>query len=99
MQGEFTIELEVANLPFDGDKLAVTHYRIDQSHSNAYAEWARQGRPMYPAAEQRAAIEARMDLELLEPPRKLASHAGAIRLSFSMPVHSVSLLSIAPATT
>jgi xylan 1,4-beta-xylosidase len=94
---EYTIELDIANLPFGGDELLVTHYRIDQSHSNAYAEWVRQGRPMYPAAEQRAAIEARSGLELLEPPQKVTSHAGKLRLSFTMPVHSVSLLSIAPA--
>ncbi len=96
-QAEYTIELDVANLPFGGDELIVTHYRIDQSHSNAYAEWLRQGRPMYPAAEQRAAIEARSGLELHEPPQKVTSQAGKLRLSFAMPVHSVSLLSIAPA--
>jgi xylan 1,4-beta-xylosidase len=96
-QAEYTIELEVANLPFERDGLIVTHYRIDQSHSNAYAEWVRQGRPMYPTAEQRAAIEARAGLEQLEPPRAITSHAGKISLSFTMPVHSISLLCIAPA--
>jgi hypothetical protein len=39
-----------------------TPHRIDQSHSNAYAEWVRQGKPMYPAPAQRAAIEARASL-------------------------------------
>jgi xylan 1,4-beta-xylosidase len=96
-QAEATIELEIANLPFEGAELLVTHYRIDQSHSNAYAEWVRQGRPMYPSAEQRAAIEARAGLELLEPPRKVTNRAGKLVLSFTMPAHSVSLLSIAPA--
>jgi hypothetical protein len=52
---------------------------------------------MYPAPEQRAAIEARAGLELLEPPRTVTSRAGVVRLSFTMPVHSVSLLRIAPA--
>jgi xylan 1,4-beta-xylosidase len=97
MRHEDAIELEVANLPFEINTLVVTHYRIDHSHSNAYAEWVRQGRPMYPTAEQRAAIEARAGLEQLEPPRTVTSHAGVVRLSFTMPVHSVSLLILAPA--
>jgi xylan 1,4-beta-xylosidase len=97
LDDDYEIDLEIANLPFAGDALVVTHHRIDQSHSNAYAEWVRQGRPMYPTVEQRAAIMARAGLELLEPPRKIALHEGKVRLSFLMPVHSVSLLSIAPA--
>src|SRR5262245_64022599 len=30
-QGEYAIELEIANLPFDKDELVVQHQRIDQS--------------------------------------------------------------------
>ena len=70
LRGEYAIELEIANLPFDADEVLVTHYRIDQSHSNAYAEWLRQGQPIYPAPGQRAAIAARDGLELLEPAQK-----------------------------
>ena len=76
----------------EGEALTVTHYRIDQSHSNAYAEWVRQGRPMYPTPEQRAAIKAREGLELLEPPRPITPVDGCPRLTFSLPVHGVSLV-------
>ena len=58
-QGNPVYDWTIVDLPFGGDALAVTHHRIDQSHSNAYAEWVRQGKPMYPALGQRAAIEAR----------------------------------------
>jgi xylan 1,4-beta-xylosidase len=91
-----TIELEVENLPFANGSLVVKHYRIDQSHSNAYAEWVRQGRPMYPAPGQRAAIKAREGLELLEPPQRILPRDGKVKLSFQLPVHAVSLLVIAP---
>jgi hypothetical protein len=30
VHGEYTIELEIANLPFDGEELVVRHERIDQ---------------------------------------------------------------------
>jgi xylan 1,4-beta-xylosidase len=99
LRGDQAIELEIGNLPFADDQLLVTHYRIDHSHSNAYAEWLRQGKPIYPAAGQRAAIQSRDGLELLEPPRRLKPGAGSLKLNFSMPVHSVSLLSIAPTHT
>ncbi|MBA3869761.1 MAG: beta-xylosidase [Anaerolineae bacterium] len=91
--GEVEIALEVENLPFQNG-LMLTHYRIDNQHSNAYAEWLRQGKPMYPTPEQYAAIKARDGLEMLEPPQKLMSSGGKISLKFQLPVHGVSLLTI-----
>lgn len=52
------VELSVEHLPFDGP-VVVEHSRIDADHSNAYAEWARQGRPNYPDPQQYEAIKAR----------------------------------------
>lgn len=95
--GSSAVELEVANLPFDGSRLELRHYRVDQEHSNAYAEWVRQGKPDYPAPGQRAAIKARDGLEQLEPPRVVSAEGGVLRLRFDLPVHGVSLLCLAPA--
>lgn len=72
------------------------HYRIGQAYSNAYAEWARQGQPMYPTPGQHEAIKARDGLDLLAPPQKLISAAGKIELNFILPLHGVSLLMIGP---
>ncbi len=91
--GEVEITLEVKNLPFENDPM-LSHYRIDDQHSNAYAEWLRQGKPMYPTSEQYAAIKSRDNLETLEPPQKLSPVAGKITLNFRLPVHGVSLLSV-----
>jgi xylan 1,4-beta-xylosidase len=96
-EGDYIIELEITDLPFDGDEVVVMHYRIDQAHSNAYAEWLRQGRPMYPTPGQRAALKARDDLEVLEPLRAARLTDGKVTVIFTLPVHGVSLLSIAPA--
>ncbi len=89
---ECTIDLEVANLAFDSPELRLEHYRIDGSHSNAYAEWVRQGRPDYPAPGQLEALRARSGLELLEPPKTIRPENGTLRLSFELPVHGISLL-------
>lgn len=96
VSGEYEVDLDIENLPFDADNLVLKHYRIDQTHSNAYAEWVRQGKPMYPVLGQRAAIKARQGLELLEPPQTTTPHGGKVELNFKMPVHSVSLLVISP---
>jgi len=93
---EHTVELEVANLPFEHERLRLRHYRVDANHSNAYAEWVRQGKPMYPNPGQRAAIKARDGLELLEPPRVVEAEGGTLKLSFNLPVHGISLLILAP---
>jgi xylan 1,4-beta-xylosidase len=97
LTGQHEIELELSNLPFEAEDLLVKHYRIDQTHSNAYAEWVRQGSPMYPAPGQRAAIKAREGLELLEPPQQIQPEAGKVKLIFDLPVHGVSLLILTPA--
>jgi len=89
---EVEVQVEVENLPFDGEGLTLRHYRIDAAHSNAYAEWVRQGRPMYPAAGQYAAIKACDGLELVAPPHRVMPLDGKIKLSFTLPVHGISLL-------
>jgi xylan 1,4-beta-xylosidase len=94
LSGECTIELEITHFPFSERELTLWHYRIDRSHGNAYTEWVRQGKPMYPAPGQRAAIKSREGLELLAPPQRIISAEGKIQLSFSLPVHGISLLCI-----
>ena len=87
------VELAVKKPPFEG-AYKITHYRIDKEHSNAYAEWVRQGRPDYPAGSQYNAIKARDGLELLCPVQEVLVQDENIKLSFDMPVKSVSLIII-----
>ncbi|MBZ0291565.1 MAG: hypothetical protein K8L99_03265, partial [Anaerolineae bacterium] len=87
-----SVTVEVDNLPFESDAYSLTHYRVDAEHSNAYAEWLRQDKPMYPAPGQYAAIKARDGLELLEPPATFQAQDGTLVMHFDMPTHSISLL-------
>lgn len=93
---DWQVELEICNLPFEAGPLALTHYRVDGEHSNAYAEWLRQGKPLFPAGGQKAAIKARDGLELFAAPAIVAPVDGKVKLSFSLPVHGISLLKLAP---
>lgn len=96
LQETHPITVAIENLPFAAPTLSVTHYRIDQEHSNAYAEWVRQGKPMYPTPEQRAAIKARDGLEMVTPAQAVTVEHGQVTLQFDLPVHGVSLLILAP---
>jgi xylan 1,4-beta-xylosidase len=90
------VNVELANLPFSG-RAQLVHYRVDADHSNAYAEWVRQGKPMYPQGEQMAAIKACDGLETLNPPSTVEVKDGKLNLGFSLPVHGISLLKLTPA--
>lgn len=89
----FDIHLKINNLPMKGC-VKVMHYRIDATHSNAYAEWERQGRPNYPNEGQMNAIKARSGIELFEAPETMMIHEGRLEKSFSLPTHGISLLMI-----
>jgi xylan 1,4-beta-xylosidase len=89
----YPIEFAAEKIPFAGP-YRITHYRIDKNHSNAYAEWVRQGRPDFPAGGQYDAIKAKDGLELVEPVRTVVPIDGKVKLSFELPVKSVSLVII-----
>jgi hypothetical protein len=73
-------------------------WRIDGQHSNAYAEWLRQGRPEDPTPAQLDRLHARQGLESYGPPSMHdGGPAGTIRLRFDLPLFGVSLLEVTPA--
>lgn len=92
----FDIDLAIQNLPIEG-KVQVRHLRIDANHSNAYAEWERQGRPNYPNEGQRQAIIERSGLEYCEAPDTVLVHDGKLQRRFTLPTHGISLLEIVKA--
>lgn len=96
VKGEYDVEVDVVNLPFANSKATLTHYRIDQNHSNAYAEWVRQGRPSYPNSAQTRAIKSREGLELYEPKTEVTLLGGKFRRTITLPVHAISLLILKP---
>lgn len=90
-EGTQEISLTVEGI---GEKeAAVSHYRIDSAHSNAYAEWIKQGRPLFPSGEQYDAIKKKDGLEKLCADKTVMAQ-GCLRLDFCMPSHAVSYLVI-----
>ena len=85
--------IDVAGLPASLSGATLTDYRIDQYHSNPYAEWVYMGSPVAPNPEQYAALQKSSQLtKLAETPTSVAVNQGAVKYSFNLPRQAVSLL-------
>jgi xylan 1,4-beta-xylosidase len=74
---------------------AVTHYRIDQQHSNSYAAWQRMGSPIAPDKASYDALRAAAQLTALDAAETTVLRVGSsVQLSFALPRQGVSLLLI-----
>ncbi len=89
---ENTVALAVKGLAKGAKR--ITHHRIDAQHSNPYREWVALGKPHYPTAEQYAKIKAADGLEEFKPAEQAESD-GTLSLSFVLPAHGVSFITIA----
>jgi xylan 1,4-beta-xylosidase len=89
---EAAVDLVLSGLPLAQGQARLTHYRIDEDHSNAYARWKRQGSPIAPTAEQYAELLAAAQLATVEGPATVSVDKGAATLRFALPRQAVSLL-------
>ena len=87
------VELAVNGLPSDVSKAKLTHYRIDEDHSNCYAVWKRMGSPIAPNMREYRRMEEASNLATLsESPDSVAVEEGRANLKFNLPRQGVSLL-------
>jgi xylan 1,4-beta-xylosidase len=84
----------VRGLPKAAARVLVTHYRIDDSHSNAYTVWKAMGSPQKPSADQIAALKRVDGLQLLKSPHWMDVRDGAVTVAADMPRHAVSLIQL-----
>jgi len=91
--GSDDVTVAVNNLPaaLAGKELFVTHFRVDETHSNPYSVWASQGSPTNPTEEQWRAMRLAQHLALLQPVSK-ATVSTTYTASFTMPRQAGSLL-------
>jgi len=87
------VQLALDGLPASLKEAKFTHYRIDQQHSNSYAEWLRLGSPVAPNEAQYAQLEkASVLTALTDAPATVAITGGKAALDFALPRQGVSLL-------
>ncbi len=84
------ITLTLDHLP--NGKPQLTHYRIDQETSNAYAAWQEMGSPQEPTPDQFAELELAGQLQELEPVSELQVVNGQATLTLQLPRQGVSML-------
>ncbi len=72
----------------------ITHYRVDENHSNAFAVWKRLGSPIAPDDDVYAQLLKASELATLEQSAPVTLRRGAGTITFSLPRQGVSLLVI-----
>ncbi len=88
------IHLSIAGLRKHFNPASLTHYRIDEQHSNAYAAWHRMGAPIAPDKAQYHELQAAGQLQMLAPAAPIDIQAGSAEINFVLPRQGVSLLVI-----
>ena len=86
------VTLTLAGLPFAAGEAHLTHFRIDEEHSNAFGAWRRMGSPQNPTPEQYTTLVQAGGLTSLGPPEPVRFKDGAVSLAFILPRQGVSLL-------
>ena len=86
------IDLTLNNLPFANGAATLTHYRIDNEHSNSFEEWKRMGSPTAPTDAQYAQLLKSGQLGELGEPETVGVENGKAVVHLNLPRQAVSLL-------
>jgi len=86
------VQIDISGLK-DGPGVLL-HYRIDETHSNAWTVWKKMGSPQHPSAAQYAELEAAGQLQEMEPSRTAVVKGGKISLEITLSREALSLLNL-----
>lgn len=84
------VNLEIKHIP--AATVLMTHYRIDNQHSNSYVAWKKMGSPKNPTKSQISILEKAGQLETLGKAQRLKVDHNKIALKFTLPRQGVSLI-------
>jgi len=88
------IDLVLSGLSENARFGLIEHFRVDETHSNAFAAWKALGSPQSPTPAQYADLERAGQLQLLNSPEWKSIERGALHLQFSLPCQSLSLIRV-----
>ena len=86
------ISITIQGIPPGIDRVQLEHYRIDDTHSNAYTLWQKMGSPQKPSPQQYADLKSAGQLRLLTSPVWLDVRDGQVRVSTELPRDGISLV-------
>ena len=84
--------VKITGIPVGVKRVRLEHFRIDDTHSNAFTVWKAMGSPQSPTPEQLAQLQAAGQLQLLTSPEWLDVKDGAMTVSTDLPRQATSLL-------
>lgn len=86
------VSVSIKNIP--AKKALLTHYRIDDQHSNSYEVWKKMGSPQQPSQAQIKELEKAGQLAMLESPKTVRIKNGQAVIQLQLPRQGVSLLQL-----
>ncbi|HEY1800286.1 MAG TPA: beta-xylosidase [Terriglobales bacterium] len=92
--GPSPVALSVAGVAPGVERALVEHFRVDDTHSNAYSAWVGMGSPQSPSADELKKLESAGQLQLLTSPAWTDVHGREITLNFDLPQEGLSLVRI-----
>jgi xylan 1,4-beta-xylosidase len=94
-EAQTTIELKHLPRGYSGGA-RLTHYRIDDAHSNAYALWLKMGSPLTLQDADFDNLKAQSGLQTLSAPEMINVDGSQLNLTINLPRQGVSLLVLRP---
>ena len=88
------IDLAISGLPTTAKRGLLEHFRVDSDHSNAFTEWKETGSPQSPTDSEYKRLESAGQLQLLNSPAWVEMQQGSVRLQFTLPRQSLSLVRV-----
>lgn len=86
------VSITIKGIP--AKKVLMTHYRIDQEHSNSYAAWKKMGSPANPSQAQIAALEKTSKLATIGKPKTLQVREQQLVVQMQLPRQAVSFIKL-----
>jgi xylan 1,4-beta-xylosidase len=86
------VNLQIAHIP--AKLVTMTHYRIDDKHSNSYEVWKKMGSPKNPTKLQISTLEKAGQLETIGKAEQLRVENNQITLNITLPRQGVSLIKL-----
>jgi xylan 1,4-beta-xylosidase len=86
------VTVRIGGIPATVHRVLVEHFRIDDTHSNAFTAWKAMGSPQDPTPEQYARLKAAGQLQLLTSPDWVEVVGGSVQLRVDLPRQATSLL-------
>ena len=84
--------ITVHGIPAGVHRVLLQHFRIDDTHSNAYTVWQQMGSPQHPTSDQYAQLQAAGQLQLLTSPVWRDVQNDEVKLVTEMPRNGISLI-------